>query len=190
MYYTATHEALLHSSVCPVLWSCGGTLTCAPAFRLGWCALSSPSLRLRLAQTWCDEEQTVKDINTDTIFTTDTPLTALLEGVAGTECEGVTEGSYFIAEYTFSHTHFGIFLLLLLLTYLSSSLLPFLHGTRSQIRVQYHTVDQCVDAPVPQIQVNIVQVFQPIPPEHISERLVIRVADCSRSRRIEQFIEP
>ena len=70
-----------------------------------------PSLCLRLAQTWCDEEKTVKDINTDTIFTTDTPLAALLEGVAGTECEGVTEGRYFIADYTFFDTHFVIFLL-------------------------------------------------------------------------------
>ena len=77
-----------------------------------------PSLCLRLAQTWCDEEKMVKDINTDTIFTTDTPLAALLEGAAGTESEGVTEGSYFIADYTFSYTHFVIFLLLLLLTYL------------------------------------------------------------------------
>ena len=68
-----------------------------------------PSFCLRLAQTWCDEEETVKDINTDTIFTTDTPLAALLEEVAGTECEGVTEGSYFIAEYTFSYTHSVLF---------------------------------------------------------------------------------
>ena len=81
-----------------------------------------PSSRLRLAQTWCDEEETVKGINTDTFFTTDTPL-RLLEGVAGrttaaTECEGVTEGGYFIAEYAFSHIHLIVyFYRFLLVTY-------------------------------------------------------------------------
>ena len=38
-------------------------------------------------------------------------------GAAGTECEGVTEGSYFNTDYTLSYTHFVKFLLLLLLTY-------------------------------------------------------------------------
>ena len=39
-------------------------------------------------------------------FTTDNPLAVLLEEVAGTECKGVTGGSYFITGQTFSYTHF------------------------------------------------------------------------------------
>ena len=62
-------------------------------------------------------------------FTTDAPLAALLEGDAGrpaaaTECEGVTEGGYFIAEHVFPYTHFIVYL------YRSNLLLIFCSGHR------------------------------------------------------------
>ena len=44
-----------------------------------------------------------------------------------------------------------------------------------QERPQNRTVEQVVDVPVPQIQVEIVEVIQLVPPERISDRMVEQI---------------